>query len=81
MRPRLGLHTEQEINEAETMADEAFNRAHLAYKDRDTAAMAFEMGYIKAISDLAMKEGARSLGIKTQNLLRGLDDYFASLKP
>lgn len=79
MKPSLGLHTREEIRQAELMANEAFDMAMKAHDREDAIAMAFEMGYLKAIADLAMKEGAESLEAMTRGLLRRVDMDFRNL--
>lgn len=79
MRPFMGLHAQEEVRQAEMMANEAFDMAVRAHDRRDAVAMAFEIGYIKAIADLALKEGSHSLETMARGLLRRLDIDFRKL--
>lgn len=81
MKPRLGLHTQEEVGKALDMAGAAYNRALDAYyQGKDAVAIAFEIGYIKAISDLAEAEGARGLMSITRENVARLDAYLSELR-
>jgi hypothetical protein len=77
--PQLGLHTEKEQVVAIDLAAASYERAVQAHERRDSVAMAFEIGYIKAISELAEAEGARVVVEITQEQILRLDAIFTQI--
>jgi len=60
-RPALGLHTVQERVDALAMAREAFKAGEQAVKGGAPLEVAFYVGYLKSLSDLANQEHAVDL--------------------
>lgn len=61
MSTSLGLHTKKERREALGLATQAYHNAVEASQSGDPLSMVSEMGYIRAIGQLAMQEGADDL--------------------
>lgn len=63
MRTIMGLHTKEEAGHVLDLETSAYNRALDAVDRREPVAVIFELGYIKAISDLADAQIARGPSI------------------
>lgn len=85
MRPKMGLHTEEEKSDALNLTTEALHRGFDAFHAGDPIGIAAEMGYIKGISDLAAKEGyaplARTLLGQVEDLKEKLHEVMARTAP
>jgi hypothetical protein len=77
--PKLGLHTEEEQAVALNLAEAAYERAVEAHERRDPIAMASEIGYIKAISELAEAERASVVFEITRDQVLRLDAIFTQI--
>jgi hypothetical protein len=70
----LGLRTATEQEEAKAFAKDAYKAGELAAENRDIPTLAYQMGYLACISDLALYEGAAQLARDAGALYNRLDD-------
>lgn len=65
-QPELGLHTQEEQLQAVDMATDAFSRGQDAAASNNLFGIATEIGYLRALQEIAVAEGAEALATIAQ---------------
>lgn len=69
----LGLHTVEEQHEALDIAQDAVKAGREAIRNQDFMTAAYQLGYLAAISDLAVREHVKKLAEDIGMLYNELD--------
>jgi len=78
-KPELGLHTQEEQIQAVDMAADALSRGLDAAASNNLFGIATEVGYLRALADLAESEGAPALASIAQQNADALVSRFRKL--
>lgn len=81
MSPTLGLHTKKEREVAYTMVYDAHDRGFRAARMGNPVGLSSEIGYLKAIAELARMEDAKELAWTCERKLADLIEKFQRIFP
>lgn len=75
----LGLHTTEEQTQALSLARDAYRSGAEAAQAGEIGTLAYNMGYLAGISDLALREGVTQLAEDVSTLYNQLDDMLKEM--